>query len=110
MRLRHQLRSRLAGAAGFACILAGIWVDWRWLPTAVLPLTIWAFYATLKAKFQQEITRRAKERADGRLVYGVVTDAGGGHIDVRVSRDTPTYPRVGVDVTMRFPQWPPPRR
>lgn len=43
------------------CFLAGIWIDWRWLLTALLPLFSWCIAQRVLDLVNTELQRRKEE-------------------------------------------------
>lgn len=50
------------GNVGFtgtlACVPLGIWHDWRWFPTALLPLAAWVLAHLVTGTIEAELERR----------------------------------------------------
>lgn len=40
------------------CLLLGLWVDWRWFPTALLPFTLWCLAHAVSDRIEGELERR----------------------------------------------------
>lgn len=57
-RVKVTRRCRLAGYATVICFIAGIWLDWRFLPTALIPLGYYLFENLIRAAFDRELERR----------------------------------------------------
>jgi hypothetical protein len=57
-RRRAGVTARLAGWATVLCFLAGIWVDWRFLPTMVIPASLYVFYNLIRGSIDRELERR----------------------------------------------------
>jgi Kef-type K+ transport system membrane component KefB len=51
----------LMAVVTLAFLLAGVWVDWRWIPTAIIPLIISVTACGISVTASNEITRRAAE-------------------------------------------------
>jgi hypothetical protein len=59
---RVSRRFLIAAVATMACVAAGIWIDLRWLPTAILPLAVAISLGYLAHQYWSEINRRIEER------------------------------------------------
>lgn len=57
-RAKISTRCRLAGYATVLCFIAGIWLDWRFLPTALIPLGYYTFQNLIRGAFDRELERR----------------------------------------------------
>jgi len=55
-RLRHCWMASLTATA--ACFVAGVWVDWRWFPTSVVPAALFISFAMAEAQTRAEAVRR----------------------------------------------------
>lgn len=54
----------LALAAWAGCFLAGVWLDWRWFLTALLPLGLCGFFGYLGGAMRRELATRPKGTGD----------------------------------------------
>lgn len=52
---------RVSYLATFTCLVLGIWADWRWLPTALLPLFAWVIAHQVDDLVEAELERRRTE-------------------------------------------------
>lgn len=52
--------TRVAAMLAAVCVLAGVWLDWRWLPTAVIPATWAAIKCAASALLGQLAAEKAK--------------------------------------------------
>lgn len=42
-------------------LLAGIWVDWRWFPTSIIPLVFMLYYSYFSKALREDAVRRINE-------------------------------------------------
>lgn len=52
--------ARVSFLAVPTCLLLGTWVDWRWLPTALLPALSWVIAHLVLDHLAAELDRRRK--------------------------------------------------
>jgi hypothetical protein len=58
---RYNLRVRIAGYVTAVCFVAGVWVDWRFLPTMAIPAAAYVFNNLLRGAVRREADRREAE-------------------------------------------------
>lgn len=59
--IKSARRARLFAALAAVCLLAGVWLDWRWLPTALLP-ALWAVIQYVSSANFGDLAIEAKQR------------------------------------------------
>lgn len=52
---------RVSFLAVGACLLLGVWVNWRWLPTSLVPLLSWGIAHQVDDLITTELERRRTE-------------------------------------------------
>lgn len=56
-------RGNRLGLVALAMFVAGVWLDWRWFPTALAPLAACVFYGYLAGLMRKELERRKGDPA-----------------------------------------------
>jgi hypothetical protein len=51
-------RGNRLGLVAVAMFVAGVWLDWRWFPTALVPAAACCFYGYLGGLMRKELARR----------------------------------------------------
>jgi hypothetical protein len=51
-------RGTRLGLVALAMFVAGVWLDWRWFPTALVPAGACCFYGYLGGLMRKELERR----------------------------------------------------
>jgi hypothetical protein len=57
-------RLRLSLLAILVCIAAGIWIDWRWLPTLLIPAALGFYYGWIASLVWAELKKRADAKKE----------------------------------------------
>ena len=58
-RRRLAVQGTLSGLAGLVMLAAGLWFDWRWFPTSLIPFALCALSGYTAEQFERELSRRS---------------------------------------------------